>query len=81
MKPSMEARYRRRMVELLRDAACDQYADWRCEAEATALAYAAWTSAAAGDRALARGQYCVALDRERQAADIYAEIVRSLEAV
>jgi hypothetical protein len=67
------------MVHLLQDAAREQYADWRCDAEAVSMAYAAWRSAQPDDRAGARAGYYAALDQEAQAADVYAEIVHSLE--
>jgi len=76
----MRPDYERRMIDLLHDAARDQYADWRCEAETVSLAYATWRTAGPDGRADAHTGYCAALEQEELAARVYAEIVGSLDA-
>src|SRR2546423_6299053 len=63
---------RRRFVDELMDA----YVDWRQECIAVSEAYGRWAATEATDAALAFGAYGAALDREEQAAQVYAERIR-----
>ena len=68
---SKESRRRREAFE----AAFDAYLDWRERCDAVQAAYAQWTDSARADAARAFGLYQRALDREQNAADIYAAVI------
>jgi hypothetical protein len=60
----------------LGDALIDLYVEWREESSAVQLAYDRWHDASTGDRAAAFAAYNAALDREEEASDIYAALIR-----
>jgi hypothetical protein len=53
------------------------YVDWKAESIAVQDAYRLWAGARRDDARAAHLAYAAALDREAQASDAYAEIVRS----
>jgi hypothetical protein len=55
------------------DRLIELYCEWRTECWEVRSAYERFTSATAGDCALAYGAYLAALDREESAAGVYAE--------
>jgi hypothetical protein len=57
------------------DQLLERYVAWREECLTVRLAYEAWTDADRGERQLAHAGYLAALDREQQAARVYAEQV------
>jgi hypothetical protein len=65
---------RRRLVQ----AATDAYLDWRDQCHAVSDAYRCWADGREDDAALAWEAYEDALDREQQAAVLYAEQVKHL---
>jgi hypothetical protein len=62
--------------QLLVDDAIRAYVDWREECRAVWDAYRGWGAAKATDGALAFAVYTAALDREQQASDVYADMIR-----
>jgi hypothetical protein len=58
------------------DAMIQAYVDWREESSAVWDAYTRWSSVPSTDAGLAYAAYRAALDRERQAADVYADLIR-----
>ena len=67
----------KRYAERRRDIndALDAYVDWHRECEAVQNAYRAWSGAPSVDAALAFDAYQGALDREEQAAKVYAGLI------
>ena len=62
--------------QVLVDDAIRAYVDWREECRAVWDAYQGWGAAGATDAALAFAVYTAALDREQQASDVYADMIR-----
>jgi hypothetical protein len=55
------------------DQLLERYVAWREECLTVHLAYELWADADRGERKLAHAGYLAALDREQQAARVYAE--------
>jgi hypothetical protein len=64
----------------LGDALVDAYVEWREESFAVQFAYEQWREASMDERATAYAAYNDALDREEQASDIYAALIRQATA-
>ena len=60
----------------LGNAVIDLYVEWREECSAVEFAYQRWREASKDDRAAAFAAYSAALDREEQASDVYAALIR-----
>ena len=70
----MNKRSQKRLVDRLIDA----YVTWREACLLVSDTYDSWASDA-GPGTLAFGRYMAALDREEQAAELYAKLIRRLE--
>jgi len=68
-----------RARERLLDEALERYLDWRTESQAVDEAYAVWSQASAGERALPFAAYGAALDREQGAAAVYSSVIDRVE--
>ena len=67
-------RFRKRRPS--RELAVDAYLAWREECVAVRTAYLAWRRSRAAEAALAFDTYQAALDREEDAAELYAALMR-----
>ena len=63
-------------LDLLGDSLIDLYVEWREECSAVWLAYERCRDASREDRAAAFVAYNAALDREEQAGNVYAALIR-----
>jgi len=72
LKPIRRSARRRALVE----SAVAAYTKWRRECAAVGNAYRRWVIASALDRPLAFDAYTAALDREEDAAQLYARLMR-----
>ena len=61
------------------DKMIDAYVSWREACLLVSDTYDSWTSEAGPDATLAFGRYMSALDREEQAAELYAKLIRRVE--
>ena len=61
------------------DKMIDAYVTWREACLLVSDTYDSWASEAGPDATLAFGRYLAALDREEQAAELYAKLVQRLE--
>ena len=68
----MSTRVNRQLMDLISDA----YIDWREECDAVRRTYRAWSVAPRGQRDLTFHAYAGALNREQDAANNYAAVIR-----
>jgi hypothetical protein len=61
------------LIDQLVDQLLELYVAWREESRTVQFAYEQWADADRGERKLAYAGYLAALDREQQAARVYAE--------
>lgn len=62
-----------RWIDHLVDQLLERYVAWREESRTVQLAYELWADAVREERKLAYAGYLAALDREQQAARVYAQ--------
>jgi hypothetical protein len=63
------------------DALLEVYLSWRAECAAVRQAYQSWTDSDRSQRALAYAGYVAALDREEQAAGVYAHQIEHVSRI
>jgi hypothetical protein len=68
-------------ADWLVDQLLERYVAWREESRTVGLAYELWGDADRGERRLAYAVYLAALDREQQAARVYAAQIESVRRV
>jgi hypothetical protein len=69
------------LIDQLVDRLIELYVAWREESRSVRLAYELWADADRGEGKLAYAGYLAALDREQQAARVYAEQIESVRRV